>query len=110
MVSTTAEHYQTLPTTVPTIDHVSVNYIYFTAPLFLFKGTFNSFGIKFLAFVTFPFFVNDTFMCPCLRQEIKQKITFQVDRNIFILEPEPNLYKRKRRIFHLRAPVVLFVP
>ena len=49
------------------------------------KGAVNSFGIKFLAFVRFPNFVNETIMCQFLRQEIKRYKTFEVDKNIFIL-------------------------
>ena len=49
----------------------------------------NSFCIKFLAFVSFSVFVNnDTIMCQYFRQEIKQKRTFEVDKNIFIRKPK----------------------
>ena len=69
------------------------------------KGTINSFCIKFLALVSFPVFVNDTFMFQYFRQEIKQKRTFDVNKNIFIPKPEPILSKKKKAIFPLGAPV-----
>ena len=55
------------------------------------KGTNNSFCIKFLAFVCFHVFVNNTIMCQHFRQEIKHKGKFDIDKNIFILKPEPIL-------------------
>ena len=39
----------------------------------------------------FPVFVNDTFMRQYFRQEIRQKRTFEVNKNIFIPKPEPIL-------------------
>ena len=41
-------------------------------------GSFNSFEIRFLAFVSFLFFVIDTIMCQYLKQEFKWKRTFQI--------------------------------
>ena len=54
--------------------------------------------------------MNDTILCQYLRQEIKRKRTFKVDKHIFILDPEPILSEIKRHIFQLPALVFLFVP
>ena len=60
-------------------------------------GTNKSFCIKFLDFVSFPVFVNHTIMCQYLRQEIELKRIFEVDKNIFILKPEPIQYLKKKK-------------
>ena len=58
------------------------------------KGQLTPLALNFWLFLIFPLFVNDTVMFQYLRQEIKRKRTYEVDKNIFILEPEPILSKK----------------
>ena len=72
---------------------------------YLSKGTHNSFGIKFLAFVIFFFFffVDDTFM-----KSTKKNIWSWWKHFHVWAWADPVL--RKRRIIQMRAPVFVFVP
>ena len=59
------------------------------------KGLITLFALNFWLLSVFFHFVDNTIMCHYLIQEVKWKRTFEVDKNIFILEPKTSSCPKK---------------